>query len=161
MAVSPEVLAELIDRHWAPLVASVGADDRAAEDVVQQAFIALAAERVSPENPTAWLYKTSRNLAINERKQRERRRVRQGKAAQPERQPSDAFRNSEAAELNEHLGQLSDDAREIVVARIWGGLSFDEIAGVVGKSRATVWRHYRAAIETLRESYGVSCETEN
>lgn len=159
MAVSPETLAELIDRHWAPLVAWVGPTDRAAEDVVQQAFIALSAQQVSPENPAAWLYKTSRNLAINERKQRERRRVRQAKAARAERQPCDVWRNSEAAELAEHLDRLPDGAREIVVARIWGGLSFEEIAGAVDKSRATVWRHYQAAIEALRESYGVSCET--
>lgn len=159
MTISPETLAELLDRHWGPLVAWVGPCGGASEDVVQRAFIALSAESVVPRNPPAWLYAASRNLAINERKQYQRRQRRQELVARPERQPCHAWRTSQAAELAEKLNQLPDDAREVIVAHIWGGLSFEEIGQVVQKSRATVWRHYQSALQSLREQYGATCET--
>ncbi len=161
MTISPETLAELLERHWGPLVVWVGPCGGAAEDVVQKAFIALSAESVVPRNPAAWLYKTSRNLAINERKQRQRRQRRHEIAARPEEQPCDVWRSSQAAELAEKLNRLSEESREIVVARIWGGLSFEEIAQVVQTSRVTVWRRYNSALQSLRELYGAPCETKN
>ena len=159
MTISATSLAELLDRHWGPLVAWVGPCNGAAEDVVQQAFIALSRETTVPAQPIAWLYKTSRNLACNERKQRTRRIRRHQVVARPEQQPCPLWQTQEAAELAERLGELPSDAREIVVARIWGELSFDEIAKLVHKSRATVWRHYNAALESLRDIYGVPCNT--
>lgn len=158
MSISPETLGNLLDRHWGPLVAWVGPCGGAAEDVVQEAFIALAGETIVPHNPPAWLYTTSRNLAINDRLQRQRRQRRHEVVARREEQSIPAWRTSEAAELAEQLSQLPDGPREIVVARIWGGLSFEEIAQATEKSRATVWRHYQTALQLLRESYGASCE---
>ena len=157
--VTPERLAELLDRHWGPLVAWVGTCDGLAEDVVQQAFIALASQTVVPENPAAWLYKTSRHLAINTCKQHQRRLRRQTMAARCEQQPSTVWRSSQAAELVEKLNCLADAEREVVVAYIWGGLSFEEISCLVGTSRSTVWRHYQAALEHLRKVYNAPCKT--
>jgi RNA polymerase sigma-70 factor (ECF subfamily) len=51
----------------------------------------------------------------------------------------------------EHLDALPPDQREVVVARIWGGLTFDEIAALVGEPRTTVYRRYGEALEVLRE----------
>jgi RNA polymerase sigma-70 factor (ECF subfamily) len=61
--------------------------------------------------------------------------------------------------LAEKLSRLPDEQREVVVARIWGDLSFEEIARVLEKSQATVWRQYQAALMSLRELYGATCET--
>lgn len=157
MTISPEKLAELLDRHWGPLLVWVGPCDGGAEDVIQQSFIALCSEPVVPQNPVAWLYKTSRNLAINAQKQRQRLQRRQAVAARPEEQPCTVWRTSEAAEIAEKLSRLPDEAREIVVAHLWGELSFEQIAKVVGKPRTTVWRHYNAALQSLRNMYGVPC----
>jgi len=46
---------------------------------------------------------------------------------------------------------LPMEQREIVIPRIWGGLTFDEIAALTGDSRTTVHRRYGEALETLRE----------
>lgn len=161
MSISPEQLSNLLDRHWGPLLAWVGPCGGAAEDVVQQAFIALSGEFPSPRNPAAWLYATSRNLAINEKIQQERRLRRNEIAARSETQPAEIWKTNEAADLVEKLGRLSDQAREIVVAHIWGDLSFDEIASVLNLSRATIWRQYQLALTQLRNLYGVTCETKN
>ena len=55
----------------------------------------------------------------------------------------------------EALQDLPSELREIVVARIWGELSFEEIGEVIETSTSTAFRRYRDAIELLRERMGV------
>ena len=52
---------------------------------------------------------------------------------------------------------LPADQREIIVARLWGGLSFEEIAQLAGESTSTVYRCYQRGLTALRERLGVSC----
>lgn len=155
MPIAPEKLAELIDRHWGPLLAWVGRCDGAAEDVVQSAFIKLAAVEPAPDHAVGWLYQASRHLAMNERKSRQRRLRRQASVARPDSQTPTVWQSAEASELIEKLHGLPDDLREIVVARVWGNLSFEEIATMLNASRSTVWRRYGEALSSLREYYGV------
>ena len=159
MPIPPEQLATLIDRHWVPLVAWVGRRSGNAEDIVQQAFLQLATVKVSPDSPAAWLYSVARNRAINEGRSQQRRNHRQQSVARSENFHDNVARSAEAAELIEKLNQLPDQQREIVVAKTWGGFNFQEIAELVGSSKATVWRQYESAISTLRLAYGVKCET--
>lgn len=161
MPIDPEKLAELIDRQWGPLVALVGREGGWAEDVVQQAMVKLAAEDPVPENPVAWLYRVARNLANNERLQNSRRLRRQQQVARPEQEFDSEWSSLEVRELVEYLDRLPAETREVLVARIWGGLPFEEITTVVGKSRTTVWRLYNAGLDQLREIYGVPCKTNN
>lgn len=159
MTVSPEVLSELIDRHLGPLMSWVGPHSGIAEDIVQQTFIKLAGLDVVPENNTAWLYTVSRNEAINQSIYAHRRRRRQQLASQPESVSADTvWASAEAAELAETLAQLPDELRQVVVARIWGDLSFEEIGTLLGCCKATVWRRYESALLLLRKTYGVSCQ---
>jgi len=158
VSLSPEELAQLLDSHWGPLVAWVGsvADP---EDIVQQTFVALAGLAAPPDNPRAWLYKTAKNKSINAHKSDQRRSVRQQIAAKPEQSEDLADLTAETAELKTFLNRLPQDQREIIAAKLWGEFSFDEIASMQGSSKATVWRTYKTAIETLRKIYGVTCET--
>ena len=48
------------------------------------------------------------------------------------------------------LLELPDEQREVVSLRLWGGLSFPEIASVTGVPAPTAASRYRAAIERLR-----------
>src|SRR5689334_9925520 len=43
-------------------------EPRQAEDVVQEAFMKLHAQFESVEKPRSWLYRTVRNLALNQRR---------------------------------------------------------------------------------------------
>lgn len=158
MPIPPDALGDLIDRHWGPLLAWVGRCDGAAEDVVQQAFIRLASTEPAPEHPVGWLYRVSRRLAINEHKSQARRRQRHNHVARSQQQPQPCWQSAEASELIELLQQLPDDCRQVVVARLWGDLTFEEIAVVVGASPATVWRRYGEALEMLRKTYQVQCQ---
>ncbi len=53
------------------------------------------------------------------------------------------------------LERLPADEREAIVARLWGGLSFEQIADLAGCSPSTAFRRYSAGIEALRKELNV------
>ena len=70
---TPRQLAELIATHAAALVLFARQWCAAAEDVVQEAFIKLAAQRTAPDNPVGWLYRVVRNGALGANRSARRR----------------------------------------------------------------------------------------
>ena len=54
------------------------------------------------------------------------------------------------------LDELSNEKREVVIARIWGGLTFEEIAEVAEISSSEAHRRYEAALASLRKRLGVT-----
>src|SRR5690606_18060501 len=100
----------------------------AADDCVQEALVELARQPATPDNPTAWLYRVVRNRALNAARASRRRAANEQAAAKVrgEHRFSGAG-PAEQAELNDLLKTLPDDAREIVVLRIWGRLAWREI----------------------------------
>jgi len=55
------------------------------------------------------------------------------------------------------LKRLPLEQREIIVARLWGGLSFEQIAAVAECSASTAFRRFSAGIDALRQTLGASC----
>ena len=55
------------------------------------------------------------------------------------------------------LQGLPLEQREVIVARLWGGLSFEQLGELAGCSASTAFRRYEAGIEALRQKLGVSC----
>jgi RNA polymerase sigma-70 factor (ECF subfamily) len=124
----------------------------AAEDVVQEAFMKLMKQKVFPDNPAAWLYTTVRNLSNNELRSQKRRKRREFDVQ--ERKGLFDVPNTEQKEEIEHLidalESLDLEYREVIVAKIWGGLTFEEIAEMTGSSRSSVHRKYQEAIKLLK-----------
>ena len=136
-------------------------DRSAAEDVVQDSFVRLMIERVHPSNVRAWLYRAVRNAALKSVRSRDRRHRREewvsrGGTQWFEAQAADLV---DARQVEAVLRQLADEEREIVTLRIWGGLSLQEIAEVVGTSIATVFRKYRSALTHIRQRLSTPCPT--
>ena len=157
MPIDPSKLAELLDRYWPVLVAWVPGARADAEDVVQAAFVKLAAEDPPPGNCVAWLFTVTKRLAINELKSKQRRKSREESAA-IQRQASDGTQASQAdLETMDLLETLNDREREVVIARVWGELTFDEIALALNEPKATVWRNYQSAINHLKQAYQYEC----
>lgn len=152
MPLSPEELGQLLDQYWGTLVAWVGWEHSFAEDVVQAAFIKLATQSPPPTDCPAWLFQVSRRLALNELKATQRRRKRE-QISIDLRQTDSSSSTMDSEALRATLEQLSPQDRQIVVARIWGALTFDQIAAAVELPKATVWRMYQSAIEQLRSHY--------
>jgi RNA polymerase sigma-70 factor (ECF subfamily) len=128
------------------------------EDVVQEAILRLANERPLPEHPIGWLYCAVRRGAISASRAESRRRRHESAAARTldwfEPVAAEALDAQAAAQA---LCQLPLELREILVARLWGGLSFVEIGNLVGCSSSAAHRRYAAGLAALRERLGVPC----
>src|SRR5688500_17478443 len=142
-----EVLRELLQRHSASLVLFASQWTTAPEDCVQEAFVELVRQPQPLNSIPAWLYRVVRNRAVSMRRAATRRE-RHEAAAATER--ASCFVPAHDPLIDEQqlaaaLQTLADEHREVIVARIWGGLSFDEIGEVVGTSRSSAHRRYEQA----------------
>jgi RNA polymerase sigma factor (sigma-70 family) len=155
----PHQLAKLIDAHAAPLTLYARQWCPAPEDVVQEAFVKLAAFGTPPGNVVGWLYKVVRNAAISAG--RAARRRQRHEAAAAARRP-DWFLPTDGLALDARaaaaaLEALPDEQRECIVAHLWGGLTFEQIGELTDVSSSTAHRRYLAALDALRRRLRVSC----
>jgi RNA polymerase sigma-70 factor (ECF subfamily) len=149
----PDLLVRMLDTHAAGLTLYARQWTAAPEDAVQEAFLKLASRSQSPPDPVGWLYAVTRNLARTAG--RSERRRRRHEAAAAARSPA-WFAPADGAALDAEtaaaaLSGLPSEEREAVVARIWGGLSFEQIADLLGSSAATAYRRFTAGLALLRE----------
>jgi RNA polymerase sigma factor (sigma-70 family) len=159
-AMTPRHLAELIDRHGPALVLYARQWCATPEDVVQDAFLKLFAQRRPPDDPPAWLFRVVRNAALDAAKADRRRQWREAAA-----RPAAWFVEPDIDGLDAQravvvLERLPAELRETIVARLWGGLTFEQIAAVSGCSASSAFRRYEAGIAALREMLGVPCPTD-
>jgi RNA polymerase sigma-70 factor (ECF subfamily) len=151
-------LADLIDAHAAALVLFARQWCTVPEDVVQTSFCKLAAQSTPPDEPVAWLYRVVRNAAIDAGKAERRRQRREAAAARPVRWfDNHAVEGLDADSAVAALQSLPEGLREVIVGRIWGGLTLKEVAAVVGCSVTSAHRRFEAGIAALRERLGVPC----
>src|SRR5262245_50080177 len=77
-------------------------DGAGADDAVQEALVALLAQRQPPRNPTAWMYRAVRNAAIDAARSSHRRRRREQSVAAARREwfvpEADALLDAKTAE---------------------------------------------------------------
>jgi RNA polymerase sigma factor (sigma-70 family) len=159
--ISAETVTRLWDAHCAPLVLYARQWCDAPEDVVQEAFLLLVRQVVVLDNPVGWLYRVVRNRAINAGRSRGRRSRREAAVAaygEPWFEMIDGDRLDGAA-ATEALKHLPADEREAIIARLWGGLSFEEMASLNSSSLSSVYRCYQRGLASLRERLGGSCLT--
>ena len=125
---------------------------------MQEAFCKLARQEPSPDNPVAWLYRVCRNLAEKQRTSDLRRRRREQQWAQAKVSASNLADDTNLAETLAAVESLEEELREVLVARLWGRLSLEEVGKLYGVSTATAFRRYQAALESLRNRMAPHCE---
>ena len=153
----PDHLAELVNRHAAALVLYARQWCATPEDVVQNAFLKLARQKVPPDNTLPWLYRVVRNGAIDAARAAHRRQKYEARAASVAPTwfvPSDDPTGLDAHAAAEALVELPVEIREIMVAHLWGGLTFEQIADTVGGSASTAYRRYAAGLDLLGDRLG-------
>ena len=160
----PDRIGELIDRLGAGLGLFARQWCDSPEDVVQEAFVALTTCPREPDHPASRLYRAVRNGAINAgiAERRRRRRETEARVESPrwfEREPNATSTWIDPEQAQVALGALPDAQREVIVAHLWGGLTFEEVAGLVGTSTSSAHRLYQAGLVTLRERLGVPCRS--
>lgn len=113
----------------------------------------LARQSSDPRDHVAWLFKTVRCKAINQSRS-EQRRTRYQQLAAEQREPwfeTDPTSKIETSDIEMLLAELPPIEREIVVARIWGDMSFEQIAELVERSLSFVYRRYQQTLCELEK----------
>ncbi len=125
-----------------------------AEDALQEALSRVLGKRAPhPANLRAYMYKAVHNAVLNSFRARWRR-WRREQSGLPEvvavfQEPAE--RREEIDMLNAAIGSLPTEQREVVIMKIWGGLSFADIAEGLAIPRDTAASRYRYALEALRK----------
>jgi DNA-directed RNA polymerase specialized sigma24 family protein len=102
-------------------------------------------------------------------RQSRRRRRREQRAADREAAPGGSWFTAtddriDAEHASRLLADLDLETREVIVARLWGGLTFEEVARLQGCSLTTAHRRYQAGLARLHarlESPWTSITTES
>ena len=149
--IGPDLLAEAFDAHADALGLYARQWCESPEDVVQEAFLQLARQRIAPDRVVPWLYRVVRNGAIAAGRRDSRRRRREARASGGEAWFAPTVEGIDAEEAAQVLAELDPETRGVIVARIWGGLTFEEIAQAEGCSVTTAHRRYRAGLGRLQE----------
>jgi len=146
----------LVDRHQSGLLryaAALVGRGHGAADAVQDAFLRLA-QKPPVLDPTAvgdaaaeravlasWLFTTTKRLCMDALRSEKRRNRREEAVATTEATRGGAERvdlDDTRAAVERSLERLPDDQREALTLRLFGELSYKDIADVMGKKTGTV-----------------------
>ncbi len=125
-----------------------------AEDVVQEAFVRFWRSRERVAEPVAYLYASVKHCALDVHRSRRRQLRREEATARTEAEPLFAGPLEESERrtaIEAALRELPNEQSEVLVMRIWGGLTFPQIAAALDAPLNTVSSRYRYALAKLRE----------
>ena len=137
-------------------------------DVAQEAFVKAYQNLSRFEGSSAfytWLYRIAYNVSIDHVRDRQRRRATQDEpetlheravGAGPEHPETVRDRKELARVLEAAMAQVSEKHRAIIVLREVEGLSYEEMADVLGVSKGTVMSrlfHARQNLQKILEPY--------
>ena len=142
----------LYERHGRALLAYACAllrDPSAAEDVLHQVFLNMLRGKAAIDgDPVPYLFRAIRNTALNHIRGQSREVELAGAGVWLE---SPDGSTEESLALQSALATLPAEQREVVVLKIWGQLTFEEAAAVIGVSPNTAASRYRYGLEKLKE----------
>jgi RNA polymerase sigma-70 factor (ECF subfamily) len=127
---------------------ALGLSHSEAEDVLQDSFVSLLQLEGRPEEPEHYALRTFRNRALNYRRslwRRVRRELEARRWFEREAGETETERQAMAA-----LAALPREQREVIVLKIWNGLTFEMIGRLFEVSPNTVAGRYRYGLNKLR-----------
>ena len=128
-----------------------------AEDLVQEAFVRIwRLYGHTGDVPPTLVFRTIRRLAIDWVRRDERRGHREQKVVLDETSNAPWFersleRRERHALTEDAVRRLPHDQQAVVVLKVWGDLTFDEIGKTMQISMNTAASRYRYALEKLRQ----------
>jgi RNA polymerase sigma-70 factor (ECF subfamily) len=125
-----------------------------AEDIVQEGFVRFWRSRQRAHDRTAYLFACVKTSALEWQRGRRRRWRREQAAARDESEPlfdSTVEQDERRAAVEQALAELPAEQREVIVLKIWAGLSFPQIAEALAIPANTAASRYRYALAKLRE----------
>ena len=125
-----------------------------ADDVMQELFIKIADRRravSTAKNLNAYLFRMARNEAVTHiRKHRKRQEV-----PLPEfgLYTKDTNEEVDTARIEQALGKINDEQREVVMLKFFESLTFEQIADALSISPNTAASRYRYGMEKLKQYF--------
>ncbi len=147
-------IAQLLAQHGASLVLFARQWCHDPDDALQEALMDLAQLSHAPDDCVAWLYIAVKRRAMNMLRGETRRHSHHQRAYATKSDSwfdNQHFHDDEQQLLQNSLSKLPALERQIVVARIWGELTFQQIAMLVDCPPSSVHRCYLSALQHLRE----------
>lgn len=163
------ILVEKYQNRAYSLVLSIVGGREDAEDIVQESFVKayISLKNFRGESSFyTWIYRVAYNMAIDFRRRVSRRNgvvteprlndqnesVQVEGVAQDGDPEKSAERKQLAATLDEAMAQLSEEHRAVIVLREIEGMSYAEIADVLGVSQGTVMSRIHYAKKHLQKA---------
>jgi RNA polymerase sigma-70 factor (ECF subfamily) len=128
-----------------------------AQDLVQEAVMEAAKRTANAVPPVALVYATIHRRAIDWARAEDRRMGRESAVNDEAPQAwfdTDAEQRERATLIQDAMSRLPDIYREVVTLKIWGGLTFGEIADSLQIPANTAASRYRYGLEQLRRLTG-------
>jgi RNA polymerase sigma-70 factor (ECF subfamily) len=126
-----------------------------AQDLVQEAVVEAWQRRGDGQPPPlALVFATLRRRAIDRARSEDRRTGRELAAMDPPPGPwfDTSVEDRESRKLiQDAMNRLPDMYREVITLKVWGGLTFAEIADALGIPANTAASRYRYGLEELRK----------
>jgi RNA polymerase sigma factor (sigma-70 family) len=162
-SVTPAIISRLLDEHADRLELYAIQWSDSPEDIVQEAFIELAQQEQLPRQPVSWLYRVVRNRAISWRRSHQSRKKHESTYVNQTRAWFEENPGSQldAQTVAEALQKIPEEEREVIVAHIWGGLTFEQIAEITGTTSSTAHRYYQSGLKSLKNLLDLSWKTKN
>ena len=160
MPARPDI-ARLYDEHAQPLFAfllNLTRNEADTRDLLQEVFIKLARDEkllAGVREERAFLVRLAHNAAIDLMRRRgTRERTKENFAAEiisPFAPASDPDEEIFRQQLSAALAELPAEQRAVAHLKLWGGLTFEEIATVLEIPPNTAASRYRYALDKMRE----------
>jgi len=145
------------------LVVQLGSRDQASDalsDTFLRALKACGGFRGGPEQVPAWLFRIARNVAHDRRRVRQRLAVPADGTDLPDLSShgpeGTAIVHDEAVRVRTALDDLDPEDREVLLLRVWGRLSSEEVGRIVGKRPGAVRMQQHRALQVLAARMGQS-----
>ena len=119
-----------------------------AEDVLHQVFLQLLRDDGREISSAGYLFRAVRNRVLNHLRGRSRE-VALDESAEWLESPSGSPETALA--LQSALRAVPEEQREVIVLRVWGEMTFEEVAAIVGVSPNTAASRYRYGLAKLNE----------
>jgi RNA polymerase sigma-70 factor, ECF subfamily len=143
-----------LERHGAALLLFArqwSATSADAQDAMQNGFLRFWQTRAKARDELAYLYTCVRSAAMDLGRSERRRQARERYAGRAEESAFEPpLRQADRqAMIEAALDGLPGDQREVVVMKIWGGLTFAQIGQALGVPLETAASRYRYALARL------------
>lgn len=150
-------LADLYQRHRQnlfTLALAITHSRPSAEDAVHDAFARLCRRQWTASDPAAYVFAAVRNAARDLTTRRKTSDLPLDLFAS-DPTTHDAAESAELAELvRQALTDLDPAQREVLVMKLWGDLTFDQISALTGLPLQTLASRYRRALQKIKTSIG-------